>query len=62
MHMGYTLTQKLIDFRHSRIACLMKENNPRSELVREGYRKCLYDNQIPYDHQLELYVDRKSVV
>ena len=56
MHMGYTLTQKLIDFRHSRIACLMKENNPRSELVREGYRKCLYDNQIPYDHQLELYV------
>ena len=56
MHMGYTLTQKLIDFRHSRIACLMKENNPRSELVREGYRKCLYDNQIPYDHQLELFV------
>ncbi len=55
-HMGYALTQKLIDFRHSRIACLMKRNNYRSEMVLEGYRKCLYDNQIPYDPQLECFI------
>ncbi len=57
MPMGYALTQKLINSKHTRIACLMKKNNRRSELVLEGYRKCLYDNQLPHDSKLEFFIN-----
>lgn len=56
--MGYALTQKLIDNRHTRIACLMKPDNRRSQLVLEGFQKCLFDNQIPYDRQAELFISQ----
>lgn len=46
--MGYALTQKLIDYRHIKIACLLREDSRRSRLVREGFEKCLYDNRVPY--------------
>lgn len=55
--MGYLLTQKLADFKHGKITCLLKKNNRRSDLVLSGFKKCLYDNNIPFDEKLTLYAD-----
>lgn len=57
VHMGYLLTQKLIDYKHTHIACLMKRDSPRSQMVFQGFRQCLFDNQIPYDNKMEVYVN-----
>lgn len=54
--MGYILTQKLIDYKHTKIACLLKQDSLRSQMVFEGFRKCLFDHQIPYDRKMELYI------
>ena len=37
--MGYTATQKLLDYQHTHIACLMKPGSLRSAMVFEGFRK-----------------------
>ena len=47
VRMGYVLTEKLLDYKHMRLACLMKKKSQRSALVLEGFKKCLYDNHIP---------------
>ena len=54
--MGYVLTRKLLDYKHTRLACLLKEKSQRSALVLEGFKKCLYENQIPYNEKMELYI------
>lgn len=53
--LGYALTQKLLDYKHTKIACLMKKGSRRSEMVFEGFKKCLFDNQIAYEKKMELY-------
>lgn len=54
--MGYVLTQKLLDYKHSKIACLMKEKSRRSDMVFEGFKQCLFDNQISYHDKMKLLV------
>lgn len=56
-HMGYLLTQKLIDCKHTRIACLMKRDNIRSRMVFQGFLQCLFDHHLPYDSKMEIYID-----
>lgn len=58
--MGYILTQKLLDYKHTRLACLLKEKSQRSALVLEGFKKCLYENQIPYSEKMELYISDRE--
>lgn len=58
--LGYRLAQKLLDYKHSKIACLMKRGSRRSELVFEGFKKCLFDNQIPFDKKMQLYYGDES--
>ena len=53
---GNLLTQKLIDSKHSHIACLLKEENADSDLFLEGYHKCLYDNHLPFSKN-NIYYD-----
>ena len=55
--MGYALTGRLIANRHRQICAFLQRNNMRSALVLEGFRKCLYDNQIPFSDQMVLYDD-----
>lgn len=55
--MGYALTDKLIANRHRHICTFLQRKNMRSMLVLEGFRKCLYDNQIPFSDQMVLYDD-----
>lgn len=54
--MGEQMTQKLLDFRHTKIACLLKENSTRSKQVFDGFKKCLYKNQINFDRHMELSI------
>lgn len=54
--MGYFLTQKLIDYKHTKIACLMKSDSMRSQMVLGGFKKCLFDNQIPYNDTMQMYI------
>ena len=53
--MGYFITQKLIDHKHTNIACLMKENSQRSNLVFDGFKKCLFDNQITITDNMQIF-------
>lgn len=54
--MGYALTKKLIDYKHTNIVCLLKENSRRSQMVFDGFRKCLYDHEIPFNQKMKLYL------
>ncbi|MFR8170116.1 MAG: PfkB family carbohydrate kinase [Marvinbryantia sp.] len=52
---GYELTQKLIQNRHSNIACVLRKNDSRSESFQKGFQKCLYDHEISFQPQQILY-------
>ncbi len=56
MQMGYLAAQKLLDYRHTHIACLTKPGSFRSKMVFEGFKKCLFDNEIPYSEDMKLLV------
>lgn len=56
MQMGYLAAQKLLDYRHTHIACLTKPGSFRSKMVFEGFKKCLFDNEIPYSEDMKLFV------
>lgn len=60
--MGYRLTQKMIDYKHTRMLCLLKRNHPHSMQVLDGFKKCLYDNALPFDKNALLYNDDDSSV
>ncbi len=52
--LGYAMTQKLIDNRHTKIACLLDTHSRRFPPLLDGYRRCLFDNQITFDKGLQL--------
>lgn len=54
--LGYLLTEKLIQYKHTNIACLLKKGSRRSELLYKGFQKCLYDHQIPFAAKKRFYV------
>lgn len=56
IQMGYLAAQKLLDYRHTHIACLTKPGSFRSKMVFEGFKKCLFDNEIPYSEDMKLFV------
>lgn len=58
--MGYALTQKLIDYKHSKVACLTKAKSRRSAMVLEGFKRCLFENQIPYQDKMQLSVSEED--
>lgn len=60
--LGYSLTQKLIDKKHTNIACLLKKNSIRSLPFLKGMRKCLYNNQIPYSDDMIFYTSDESFI
>ena len=51
---GYTLTRKLIDYKHTNIACLVNSNLKSSDPFLEGFQQCLYENQITYTNRMLL--------
>lgn len=60
MKMGYFATQALIDRHHVRPGCLQKDGSARSAAVFEGFKKCLFDNQITFTEAMQLRPDSES--
>ncbi len=50
--MSFQATQSLIDKGHADIACLIKENSVRGTSVLNGYKQCLFENNIKYKPHL----------
>lgn len=46
--MGYRAVQMLIAAKHQRLFCAVSEKSSGSEAFLFGYRKCLFDNKIPF--------------
>lgn len=55
--LGYQATQVLLDYHHRKLGCLTKENSQRSRMVLEGFRRCLFDNNIPFSEDMKLPVE-----
>ncbi len=52
--LSYAMTQSLVDRRHTKIACLFDTDSRRFPAMLEGYKRCLFDNQITFDRSLQL--------
>lgn len=60
--LGYDLTLKLLERKHSRIGCVLAQNDRRSALILEGFKKCLYDHQIGFDPKTVLSYPGESLL
>lgn len=58
--LGYQATQTLIQYNHRKLGCLVKENSRRSQLVLEGFRRCLFDHNIAYSDDMKLPVESQE--
>ena len=58
--MGYEMTQKMIDLKHVQIGCLLKRDSFRSQMLLDGYKKCLYNSQIPFNSRLIFEIDDEN--
>lgn len=58
--LGYALTQKLLDYKHSKIACILEKDCPYSSSIFQGFKKNLFDNQISLNYNMEIYYDDAS--
>lgn len=63
--MGYLATKTLVDYKHKKIACIIKENSARSMQVLEGFKQCLFDNGILFNDNMlikEKNIDERYIV
>lgn len=58
--LGYQAARILVEYKHHKIACLLSPGTHRSQLIMEGFKKCLYDNQIPFTDSMVLSTDSES--
>lgn len=57
---GYRATQMLLTYHHRKLGCLTKEGSRRSQLVLEGFRKCLFDHNIPFSENMKLPLETEE--
>lgn len=46
--LGYEITKTLLDYKHQKIGCYYQKDSFRSLPFIQGFKKCLFDCQIPY--------------
>lgn len=51
---GYVLTQKMIEYKHTNIACLLPPDDRNADRFLEGFQKCLYEHQITFTSRMLL--------
>jgi len=51
---GYEATALLLSYGHTKVGCLIKSGSRRSEMVLEGFKKCLLEHGIPYHETMAL--------
>lgn len=52
--LGYEATKTLLTYHHTNLGCFIYPDTVRSEQVLAGFKKCLYDNQIPFQDTMML--------
>lgn len=57
LNLGYISGQKLIDYGHKDIACLIRQNSLRSDYFLEGFKKSLFDNGLNFNLDMALDID-----
>ena len=50
--LGYAATQKLIERKHQRLGCVMSRDSYTNNSFTEGFRRCLFDYNIPYEEDM----------
>ncbi len=55
---GYQGAKLLLDRGHTKVACLTQTGSRRSQLVLDGFRKCLFDNGLTYTDSMNLPVEQ----
>ncbi|MCR4711945.1 MAG: LacI family DNA-binding transcriptional regulator [Clostridia bacterium] len=50
--MAYLCTEKLIEKKHHRISCILNQGIAVSRYVEEGFRDCLFDNEIVFTESM----------
>ena len=58
--MGYAATEVLIQYGHTNIGCLTKKDSLRSDMVLDGFKKCLFDHGIPYQASMNLPAEEED--
>ncbi|WP_313180081.1 PfkB family carbohydrate kinase [Lacrimispora sp.] len=58
--MGYAAAEILIQYGHTKLGCLTKQNSLRSEMVLEGFKKCLFDHSISYNSSMNLPLESED--
>lgn len=51
---GYETTRILLSYGHTKIGCLAKSGSRRSEMVLDGFKKCLLEHGIPFRKNMVL--------
>lgn len=60
--LGYKMTNRLLQAKHTKIACLLRNDDAISAKFEEGYKKSLYEHHISYDLGHIIYEDDTSLV
>ena len=55
---GYQGAKLLLDYGHTKLGCLTKTGSKRSQLVLEGFKKCLFDHGITYSDSMNLPIEQ----
>lgn len=58
--LGYRAAGILTAYKHRKIACLLSPGSLRSQHILDGFKKCLYDNQIPFTSGMVISTDSDS--
>lgn len=54
--LGYLCTEKVLQWRHQKIGCLLKKDDVSSLEFFEGVKNCLFEHSIPLSDNLEIYI------
>lgn len=60
--LGYALTEKLLEYKHTTIACLVPRGRDISNEIIDGFKKCLFNNQIPYTPSMLLDIEDPNYI
>lgn len=58
--MGYAAAEILVQHGHTKLGCLTKQNSLRSEMVLDGFKKCLFVHGIPYSSPMDLSIESED--
>jgi len=58
---GHRATQKLVDYQHSGLGCVIEKDNVFSELFFRGYQKCLYENNLPFHDSMRIIYQEENI-